>query len=127
MRAAFALVALALVPAVSVAQSSATESEGIPPITRVTKGGQQQGKLLLKKVVPVYPEEAKHKHISGTVRLHVIVGNDGNVKELNPISGPPELIQAASDAVSQWQYKQTRLQGRPVEVDTVVEVVFSLN
>jgi protein TonB len=78
-------------------------------------------------VQPVYPEDARLGRISGTVRLHVIIGTDGTMKQLEVISGHPMLQKAALDAVRQWRYQQTLLNGEPVEVDTTIDVIFSLN
>jgi protein TonB len=57
----------------------------------------------------------------------VIIGKDGRMKSLEVVSGHPMLQQAALDAVRQWQYQQTLLNGEPVEIDTTIEVIFSLN
>jgi protein TonB len=78
-------------------------------------------------VQPVYPEEARSTRISGTVRLHVIIGREGRMKSLEIISGHPLLQQAALDAVRQWTYRPTLLNGEPVEIDTTIDVIFSLN
>jgi protein TonB len=81
----------------------------------------------VKRVAPVYPEDARMARISGTVRLHVIIARDGTIKQLEVMSGHPMLQQAALDAVSQWQYQKTLLNGEPVEVDTTIDVIFALN
>jgi protein TonB len=70
---------------------------------------------------------ARQTRISGTVRLHAIIGKDGTVRELTLESGHPLLVQAALDAVRQWRYQPTLLNGEPVEVDTTIDVIFSLN
>jgi protein TonB len=59
--------------------------------------------------------------------LHAIIGKDGSVQQLNLESGHPLLVQAALDAVRQWRYQPTLLNGEPVEVDTTIDVIFSLN
>jgi protein TonB len=64
--------------------------------------------------------------VSGTVILHAIIGKDGSIKELQYISGPPLLLKSAMDAVKEWRYKPTQLNGEPVEVDTTIDVVFTL-
>ena len=96
-------------------------------ITRVRQGGNITAKMLVHKVQPEYPEEAKKKGIEGTVRLHVIIARDGSVGQVELISGHPLLAQSALDGVRQWKYRVTYLNGDPVEVDTVVDVTFSLN
>jgi protein TonB len=59
--------------------------------------------------------------------LHAIIAKDGTVQQLEVMSGHPLLVQAALDAVRQWRYQPTLLNGEPVEVDTTVDVIFSLN
>jgi protein TonB len=75
----------------------------------------------------MYPPLARQTRISGTVRLHAIIGKNGAVQQLEVISGHPLLVQAALDAVRQWRYRPTLLNGEPVEVDTTIDVIFSLN
>ena len=60
------------------------------------------------------------------VKLHAIIGRDGTVTQLQVISGHPLLLQAALDAVRQWTYQPTLLEGKAVEVDTEIDVVFQL-
>jgi protein TonB len=90
-------------------------------------GGNVQSAKSIKKVPPVYPVEARQAGISGTVRLHVIIAKDGTIEQLELVSGHPLLAQAALDAVRQWTYQPTLLNGKPVEVDTTIDVIFSLN
>lgn len=71
-----------------------------------------------------YPGAAKKEHIEGEVILHAVIDAEGGVKELALVSGPPELTQAAFDAVRQWHYKKTLLNGEAVEVDTTIAVDF---
>jgi protein TonB len=85
-----------------------------------------QAASLVRKVEPIYPPIAKTAHISGTVVLHAIIGKDGSVQNLEYVSGPPLLMKNAMDAIKQWRYKPTMLNGEPVEVDTTISVVFSL-
>jgi TonB family protein len=82
--------------------------------------------MLIHQVTPVYPAAAKEQHIEGTVQLHAIIGKDGTMQELVYVSGPPILMRSAMDAVRQWQYKPTLLNGEPVEVDTTISVVYTL-
>ena len=81
---------------------------------------------LIHQVLPVYPAIAKTAHVSGTVMLHAIIAKDGTIQELQYISGPALLMRAAMDAVHEWRYQPTQLNGQPVEVDTTIQVVFSL-
>ena len=78
---------------------------------------------VVRVVSPVYPP-LLGKRMDGTVVLHVIVGKNGSVKSARPVSGLPNLRDSAVNAVLQWQYKPTLVNGLAVEVDTSVSVVF---
>jgi TonB family protein len=80
---------------------------------------------LVSQAVPEYPEEAKAAHISGTVLLHVVVNTDGLVQLAEYVSGPPLLKDSATNAVRQWRYEPTLLNGYPIEVYSTVSVVYS--
>jgi TonB family protein len=81
---------------------------------------------LLERVEPQYPETAKQQGIQGPVMLHALVGADGAVKELSVISGDPQLVKAATDAVRQWRFKPHQLKGKAVEFETRITVNFAL-
>jgi TonB family protein len=82
----------------------------------------------LKKVAPIYPEAAKGNRVSGTVILRAIIGRDGHVYALRPVSSPdPDLALSAIAAVSQWTYKPYLLNGEPTEVDTTIVVNYNIN
>jgi protein TonB len=98
-----------------------------PAQQRIRQGGQVQAAKLVNKVQPMYPPLARQTRISGTVRLHAIIAKNGSVEQLEVISGHPLLVQAALDAVRQWKYQPTTLNGENVEVDTTIDVIFSLN
>lgn len=93
---------------------------------RIRVGGGVISANLITKVAPVYPPLAKQARIQGTVSLTAIIGADGAVQNLEVISGHPLLVQAAMEAVKQWLYKPTLLNGNPVEVITQVDVNFTL-
>ena len=76
---------------------------------------------------PVYPPLAQEARISGVVRLNAIIGTDGTVQNLTVASGHPVLVPAALEAVKQWVYAPTLLNGQPVEVVTQIEVNFTLS
>lgn len=97
-----------------------------PVQTRIRVGGNVQGAKLIRQIQPVYPPIAKTAHISGTVLLHAIIAKDGSIQELQYISGPAMLMKSAMDAVHEWRYQPTLLNGEPVEVDTQIQVVFTL-
>jgi protein TonB len=93
---------------------------------RVRVGGNVQQAKMVRMIQPSYPAIAKQAHIQGTVVLHAIIAKDGTVQELQLMGGPPLLVKAAMDAVRQWRYQPTLLNGDPVEVDTTISVIFSL-
>ncbi|MFZ0636649.1 MAG: energy transducer TonB [Candidatus Acidiferrales bacterium] len=96
------------------------------PQGRIRVGGNVQAARMLRQVQPMYPQIAKTAHVQGTIILHAIIAKDGTVQELQYISGPPLLMKAAMDAVREWRYQPTQLNGEPVEVDTTISVIFTL-
>jgi TonB family protein len=83
--------------------------------------------MLLKKQVPVYPQDAKDAHVSGTVVLRALIGKDGSIHELRVVSAPwPSLAASSLQAVSRWEYKPYLLNGETVDVETEVSVIFAL-
>ena len=82
--------------------------------------------MLVRKVIPVYPPIARAARISGVVRLIGTIGKDGAIQNLEIVSGHPLLARAALEAVRQWVYKPTLLNGIPVEVVAPIEVNFTL-
>ncbi len=103
------------------------DCEGRESPTRIRVGGNVQAANLIGKVTPPYPSEAKRERVSGTVRFQVVIGTDGLIHDVQLIAGPPLLVKAAEDAVRQWQYKPTMLNGKPVEVVTQIDVNFELS
>ena len=110
----FAVIAL-LTPAVAAAQNAP-----------VRVGGDIKEPKKIKDVKPVYPEEAQKAGIEGIVIIEAIIGTDGNVNEAKVLRPVPLLERAALDAVMQWKYTPTLLNGQPVEVIMTVTVTFSL-
>jgi protein TonB len=98
-----------------------------PPEAPVLVGGAVQSAKLIKQVVPAYPQTARQLRISGTVHLLGIIAKDGTIQRLQVLSGHPLLRQAALDAVSQWVYRPTVLNGQPVEVEAPIDVIFTLS
>jgi len=82
--------------------------------------------LLIRKVIPPYPALPKAAHVEGTVVLAATISKDGTIVNLRVVSGPAMLQQAALDAVSQWRYRPYLLNGQPVDVETTVNVIFTL-
>jgi TonB family protein len=102
------------------------EAEPQKPM-RVRIGGSIMQKKIIQSVAPVYPPLARAAQVVGTVVLHAIIATDGSVQKLEVVSGPPLLLEAALDAVKQWRYQPTKLNGESVEVDTTIQVVFTLD
>jgi TonB family protein len=94
---------------------------------RIRVGGNVQQDKLVSQVRPQYPPLAKQARIQGTVRLSAVIGTDGDVKHLEVVSGHPLLVPAAVEAVRQWVYKPTLLNGTPVEVITQIDINFALS
>jgi protein TonB len=82
--------------------------------------------MLLRKTIPVYPAIPKTIGLQGTVTLQATISKSGTIENLRVVSGPPMLQQAALDAVKTWVYRPYLLDGQPVEVETTVNVIFSL-
>ena len=94
---------------------------------RIRVGGNVQAAMLLKQAKPLYPPLARQARIQGTVKLQAFISRDGTIQQLQVLSGHPLLIPNALDAVKQWVYKPTLLNGEPVEVVTVIDVNFTLS
>jgi len=87
----------------------------------VTKG------LLIQKVEPAYPPLARAARVQGEVVLSAVIDSNGQITNLQLVSGHPMLVPAAITAVKQWRYKPYLLNGQPVEVETTITVIFSLS
>jgi periplasmic protein TonB len=94
---------------------------------RIRVGGNVQAAMLIKQPKPLYPPLAKQARIQGTVRFNAIIGKDGTIQNLQLVSGHPLLVPSATEAVRQWVYKPTLLNGEPVEVQTQIDVNFTLS
>ena len=110
----------------SVLSSTPVAVPKIATPTRVrVSSGVSQG-LLVHRVSPTYPPLARQARIQGVVVLQAQISKDGSIQNLQLISGHPMLAPAAIEAVKQWKYKPYLLNGEPVEVDTQVQVNFTL-
>jgi len=81
---------------------------------------------LLHRVEPTFPPLARQIRRSGRVELHAIISTDGRVLSLEVVGGDPLFAASALEAVRQWRYKPTYLDGEPVEIDTFITVVYTL-
>jgi protein TonB len=112
-------------PVVETARAIATTTTAPPkPTTRIS---QMTPATPIRRVEPIYPTLAKTAGISGRVELMGVLGTDGRIHELKVVSGHPLLIQAAVDAVKQWLFAPTILNGEPVEVQAPIQVNFVLH
>jgi protein TonB len=82
---------------------------------------------LVRKVLPVYPAIAKSARISGMVHLMATISRDGTVAKVDVVSGNPMLARAAVDAVQQWVYRPTVVEGTPIEVTAPIDLNFTLD
>jgi TonB family protein len=98
---------------------------GAEPKT-IRVGGNVQATNLVSQIRPVYPPEAKQARIQGKVQLTATIGPDGRVQNLEVVSGDPALVPSALDAVKQWVYRPTLLNGNPVTVVTTIDVNYTL-
>ena len=96
-----------------------------PPVKEPTVAAQGQMEFV-KYVRPHYPEEARNRHVEGTVILSAVVARDGTVKGIKPVSGDPALLRAAETAIRDWVYRPYQINGRPVDVDTEIVINFAL-
>jgi periplasmic protein TonB len=96
-------------------------------VQRLRVGGNVQSANLTRKVTPLYPPLAKQARIQGTVRFTALIGTDGSVINLQLVEGHPLLVPSAQEAVQQWQYKPTLLNGNPAEVVTQIDVNYTLS
>ena len=96
----------------------------VPKTVAVSAG--LAGGLLIQKTAPVYPEIAKKAHVSGTVVMKATISKSGVIENLHVVSGPAMLTQSALEAVRTWRYKPYKLNNEPVEIETTVNVVFTL-
>jgi protein TonB len=96
------------------------------PVKKLTiSSGVMQG-MLLQKTPPNYPPIAKAARVSGTVVLQATISKTGAIENMRVLSGPAMLQQAAMDAVRSWRYRPYLLNNEPVEVETTVNVIFTL-
>jgi len=91
------------------------------PVSRGVTGGR-----LTHKVDPIYPTEARRQNIEGAVMLDALVGEDGNVREVQVTSGDPQLAKAAAQAVKRWRYEPFELNGKPVAMHNQITIQFKL-
>jgi len=109
-----------------IGSADSNPSQIAPPVTAIRLARGVRAPAKLRHVDPVYPEVARRAHVQGVVELECTIGPDGRVAQLRVVSGPPLLGAAALEAVRQWVYTPTLLNGVPVPVVLTVTVRFQL-
>jgi protein TonB len=107
-------------------KSSGSSSSALAKPVRVRISQKVSNSLIVKKVLPVYPQKARKKHVQGNVVMRAEINTNGDVTDLTVISGDPLLAPAALEAVRQWKYRPYLLNNSPVNVETQVTVAFVL-
>jgi TonB family protein len=102
-----------------------TESPKLPMLGMAVSQGATEARLI-HSVAPPYPQQARAYHISGSVVLDATIAVDGSLREVKLVSGQPPLAEAAATAVRQWRYSPELLNGKPVEVQERITIVFKL-
>jgi protein TonB len=113
-------------PVVEAAPAAAVNPPSVPP-RQVTVGGRVRMARLIHRVEPLYPPLARQMHVSGVVDVFCIIGTDGRIREMKLLSGNPLLAPSVLEAVRQWIYEPTLLNGEPVELVSTISVTFRLN
>jgi TonB family protein len=93
--------------------------------TRVTINGNAMAARVVAIVQPAYPKALQDAHVAGTVILRAVIAKDGSIEEVTPLSGPQQLVRITIDAVRQWKYQPTVVEGAPVEVSTTINIDFT--
>ena len=96
-----------------------------PPKKVNISAGVAQG-MLIQRTMPIYPPIAKAARVQGTVVLQAMISKQGTIEDLKVVSGPAMLQESAIDAVKTWRYRPYLLNNEPVEVETTINVIFTL-
>jgi len=108
----------------SLSTDSAPPAAVVPHPKRIRVSSDVAARGLAHVVEPAYSPDVG---ITGTVVLHAIISREGEVTQLELVSGQPVLAQWAIDAARQWRYKPLKINGEPIQVDTTINVVFALD
>lgn len=132
----------AIDPSLRLGLNMRSENSGTPTILRLSVfqgkarpeipkqiriGGNIAHASLIHKIAPVYPQQAKDIRLQGTVRFNIVIDREGSVESIALVSGHPMLVTPAQEAVRQWKYRPTMLNGQPTAVATVVDINFTLS
>lgn len=118
-----ALVRSGLGPTISPIFQAKTEAQE----QLIVVGGKVQAAKLIRQVQPIYPALARQTRVQGVVTLEAVIGTDGTIQKLQVLNGHPLLVPNAVQAVKQWMYSPTVLNGKAVEVKTTIEIRFTLS
>ena len=111
---------------ISSSSNSTAIAPKLEPVKRVrVSQGVTQG-MVISKIEPTYPKIALAARVTGVVLLKAVISKEGEIKELQVVSGHPLLVPAAIEAVKQWRYRPYLLNGEPVEVETNITVTFQI-
>src|SRR5580698_3053500 len=122
---AFALPTLSQEPDKTAPPAPQSQPKSPQKRVRVSQGVLQG--MIVSRVQPRYPKDAKKQRIQGPVVMQAIIGTNGDVIDLRLVSGHPLLAPAAMDAVKQWKYRPYMLNGTPIEVETTITFNFTLS
>ena len=82
---------------------------------------------LVHYVHPIYPKDGKRRHVQGTVKLRAVIGENGELRNIEVLEGDPELVPAAKQAIRKWRYTLCLLNGKALEPITMIDVPFTLS
>jgi TonB family protein len=102
-----------------------SETAKLPTLGLVVSQGATEARLI-HSVAPAYPQQARAYHIAGSVILDAAIAVDGSIRDVKVVSGEAPLTEAAASAVRQWRYSPELLNGKPVEVQERITIVFKL-
>jgi len=115
-------------PVATIPSAAAPAPAPVVPTLLPSTGGKVSPANLIAAAKPVYPPEMRRAGVAGTVRVEGVISKDGTLIGTKVISSPdPGLTQAAMDAISQWRYRPSLLDGQPIEVLTTIDVNYSLH
>jgi len=119
-----AILAMTMISTFSISSAAQTSASAVAP-TRVSNADQE--KRLTKRVNPKYPKEAFDAKLTGMINLEIVIDKEGKVSSVRTLGkGEDLLIKAATDAVKQWTYKPYKVDGKAVEVVTIVTINFKV-
>jgi TonB family protein len=116
-------------PCIDIARNAGPQPPGVVDVTetpRVVHRTHIDPAMLVHRVEPVYPTLAKQLGRAGKVELRAVIATDGTIQSLQVVSGDPLFYQSALDAVRQWRYRPTVLNGEPVGIDTFITVIYNM-